>query len=369
MIFSLFFFIQVLHYASAGFKVDTQDLRFLVGEEKSFDLYLTEKLPSEATVILSSTQAGLVKIRPSVFNITKNDQNLHWNISVTALSPGYFVISTNVTPDITDISSAFVVVTIEKSLFVFYLSDVVGWIYFLTWTISFYPQVYENYKRKSVVGFSFDFLALNIVGFVMYALFNCGLYWIPEIERQYSERYPRSLIPVLFNDVFFSINAVAANLLIIWQCFIYEIGSQRVSITAKTINGIFGILAVVSLALSIAKVTLWLDFFYLCSYIKLVITIIKYIPQTYSNCVRKSTSGWSIATTLLDITGGILSMLQMILNSYNYNDWESIYGDITKFGLGLISTVLDAVLIFQHYVLYRYEPQLIKSHSFIDVLT
>lgn len=53
-------------------------------------------------MILSSTQAGLVKIRPSVFNITKNDQNLHWNISVTALSPGYFVISTNVTPDITE---------------------------------------------------------------------------------------------------------------------------------------------------------------------------------------------------------------------------------------------------------------------------
>ncbi|CAG5080899.1 Similar to CG17119: Cystinosin homolog (Drosophila melanogaster), partial [Cotesia congregata] len=279
--------------------------------------FCREKLPNEATVILSSTQAGLVKIRPSV------------------------------------VSSAFVVVTIEKSIFLFYLSEVVGWIYFLTWTISFYPQVYENIKRKSIVGFSFDFLALNIVGFVMYAIFNCGLYWIPEIEvpitmlmkilfqRQYSERYPRSLIPVLFNDVFFSINAVVANLIIMGQCFIYEIGSQRVSITAKILNGIFGILAVVSFALSIGKVILWLDFFYLCSYIKLVITIIKYIPQTYSNCVRKSTSGWSIATTLLDIIGGILSMLQMILNSYNYNDWESIYGDITKFALGLISTLFD----------------------------
>lgn len=80
------------------------------------------------------------------------------------------------------VSSAFVVVTIEKSIFLFYLSEVVGWIYFLTWTISFYPQVYENFKRKSVVGFSFDFLALNIVGFFMYVLFNCGFYWIPEIE-------------------------------------------------------------------------------------------------------------------------------------------------------------------------------------------
>ena len=27
-------------------------------------------------------------------------------------------------------------------------SDVVGWIYFAAWTFSFYPQIYENWKRK-----------------------------------------------------------------------------------------------------------------------------------------------------------------------------------------------------------------------------
>ena len=27
-------------------------------------------------------------------------------------------------------------------------SDVIGWLYFFAWSASFYPQSYENYKRK-----------------------------------------------------------------------------------------------------------------------------------------------------------------------------------------------------------------------------
>jgi PQ loop repeat. len=37
------------------------------------------------------------------------------------------------------------------------------------------------------------------------------------------------------------------------------------------------------------------------------------------NYRRKSTEGWSLGNIILDFTGGILSMLQMILNSYNYS--------------------------------------------------
>ena len=38
------------------------------------------------------------------------------------------------------------------------------------------------------------------------------------------------------------------------------------------------------------------------------------------NYKRKSTVGWSIGNIFLDFTGGILSMLQMIVNSYNYGN-------------------------------------------------
>jgi cystinosin len=36
------------------------------------------------------------------------------------------------------------------------------------------------------------------------------------------------------------------------------------------------------------------------------------------NYQRKSTVGWSIGTVLLDFAGGMFSLLQMILNSWNY---------------------------------------------------
>ena len=78
---------------------------------------------------------------------------------------------------------------------------IIGWIYFVAWSISFYPQVnislslsylllkanlpfqiILNFYRRSVVGLNFDFLAFNITGFVAYSAFNIGLYWIPEIQ-------------------------------------------------------------------------------------------------------------------------------------------------------------------------------------------
>jgi hypothetical protein len=38
-------------------------------------------------------------------------------------------------------------------------------VYFCFWSISFYPQAYLNYRRKSVVGLSLDFQLLNLLGF------------------------------------------------------------------------------------------------------------------------------------------------------------------------------------------------------------
>lgn len=89
------------------------------------------------------------------------------------------------------------------------------------------------------------------------------------------------------------------------------------------------------------------------SYVKLAITIIKYSPQAYMNYKRQATTGWSIHNILLDFTGGLFSIAQMFLISYNYDDWLSIFGNFTKFGLGLISIFFDIIFIVQHYILYK----------------
>lgn len=106
---------------------------------------------------------------------------------------------------------------------IYYISQVVGWIYFAAWSVSFYPQIYINFKRKSVVGLNFDFLALNFVGFFLYSLFNMGLFWNSGIEDEYFNRNPRGLNPVLINDVVFSLHAMLATSVTIYQCFVYEV--------------------------------------------------------------------------------------------------------------------------------------------------
>ncbi|XP_057331629.1 cystinosin homolog [Microplitis mediator] len=362
------FFFQVLQYVSADFKVDRHDLRVVVGHNESFNLNLTNKLSTDVYVTFNIQHEDLLKVNPATINITKNERDFLWNISVITLLPGHSVISTNVTPGIIDFSNAFVRVIIQRSTVLYHLSNVVGWVYFVAWSISFYPQIYTNYQRKSVVGLSFDFLSFNFVGFFMYALFNIGLYWIPVIESEYYHRYPKSLNPVQMNDVFFSIHAFCATSLTIGQCFIYETGVQRVSNTTRIIHGLFAIFIVISTILGIIKIIEWLDFLYFCSYIKLIISLIKYIPQAYSNYKRKSTVGWSIGNIILDFTGGSLSMLQMVLNAYNYDDWESIFGDPTKFGLGFISVIFDIFFLLQHYVFYKHGINLLDSDSIVDVL-
>lgn len=92
---------------------------------------------------------------------------------------------------------------------------------------------------------------------------------------------------------------------------------------------------------------------YTMSYVKLVITVVKYIPQAWVNYKRKSTVGWSISTILFDITGGVLSLLQLIIDSSFQNDWSGITGNPAKFLLGNVTIFFDLIFIVQHYILYR----------------
>lgn len=46
----------------------------------------------------------------------------------------------------------------------------------------------------SVVGLNFDFLALNLTGFIAYSVFNIGMFWVPYVQVNFLlifiARYP-----------------------------------------------------------------------------------------------------------------------------------------------------------------------------------
>ncbi|XP_006761551.2 PREDICTED: cystinosin isoform X1 [Myotis davidii] len=238
------------------------------------------------------------------------------------------------------------------------INQVVGWIYFAAWSISFYPQVIMNWRRKSVVGLSFDFVTLNLTGFVAYSVFNVGLFWIPHIKEQFFLKYPNGVNPVAINDIFFSLHAVALTLVVLVQCLLYERGDQRVSWPAIGFLVLSWLFALIIMILAAVGVITWLRFLFCFSYIKLAVTLVKYFPQAYMNFVYKSTEGWSIGNVLLDFTGGCFSLLQMFLQSYNNDHWTLVFGDPTKFGLGLFSIFFDIVFFIQHFCLYRRKPGL-----------
>ena len=93
-----------------------------------------------------------------------------------------------------------------------------------------------------------------------------------------------------------------------------------------------------------------------CGYIKATITLIKYSPQVYLNYQRKSTVGWSIANVILDFTGGLFSLLQLIIEAVG--NGKPIIADgafnVVKFSLSILSIFYNIIFLFQHYVLYKH---------------
>jgi len=149
------------------------------------------------------------------------------------------------------------------------------------------------------------------------------------------------------------VHAVAATAVTLIQIVIYDKGGQRLSTTCIVLSSCMLLSIVIVLFLAIFKVVLWMWFFYYLSYIKLAITLLKYIPQAYLNFKRKSTVGWNIWNVLLDFTGGLLSVGQMIFDGWRNDNWGGLVGDPVKFGLGFTSMVFDVIFMIQHYILYK----------------
>ncbi|KAF9985410.1 hypothetical protein BGZ75_003006 [Mortierella antarctica] len=185
-----------------------------------------------------------------------------------------------------------------------FISYVLGWTYFIAWSASFYPQAILNWRRKSVQGLSLDYIYLNVLGFLCYS-------------RQESHQ------KVSLWAKLYIVTAVVIAVVLAGQAAFGKQGRE------------------------------WIDVLYYLSTVKLVISFLKYCPQVYVNWHAKSTVGWSIHNILLDFTGGLLSIAQLVLDASIAGDWTGISGDLVKFGLGFLSIAFDLIFMAQHYILYR----------------
>jgi cystinosin len=93
-----------------------------------------------------------------------------------------------------------------------------------------------------------------------------------------------------------------------------------------------------------------LPYLYSLGTFKIVVTLIKYVPQAVLNYRRQSTVGWTIHNVLLDFTGGVCSVAQLFIDA---GSWALVVSNFPKLGLGLISMFFDCIFFFQHYCLYN----------------
>ncbi|RFU34992.1 hypothetical protein B7463_g1390, partial [Scytalidium lignicola] len=250
-----------------------------------------------------------------------------------------------------------------------FLSQVFGWVYTLCWSLSFYPQPILNFRRKSTTGTTIDFPAINLPGFAAYFISNLAFLYSPLIRHQYALRNNGLTPTVQFNDLAFAGHAVLLSFITLTQFYtplwgFKERNKSGVGVTIST--GVLGVLVgcVFGVLLTIFLVVFrndpdaktgwaWIDVVYAVSYVKLFITLVKYMPQVITNYCNHSTQGWAIEQILLDFVGGILSIAQLGIDSYLQRDWSGITGNPVKLALGNSSIVFDLIFIVQHYILYR----------------
>ncbi|XP_054802175.1 cystinosin homolog [Prosopis cineraria] len=230
--------------------------------------------------------------------------------------------------------------------------QLLGWSAFTCWSISFYPQVILNFRRKSVVGLNFDFALLNLIKHSSYLIYNASMFFSSAVQKQYFEEYGYGeMIPVAANDVAFSAHAVLLTAITLFQIVIYERGTQKISKLA------FGIVSVVLLTAAVCFFIAlpshsWLWLVSVFNTIQVCMTIIKYVPQAIMNFMRKSTDGFSIGNILLDFSGGISNYGQMVVQSIDQGSWVNFYGNVGKLMLSLVSVSFDIFFMCQHYVFY-----------------
>ncbi|KHN94602.1 cystinosin [Metarhizium album ARSEF 1941] len=253
--------------------------------------------------------------------------------------------------------------------FLTFVSGLFGWIYTFCWSASFYPQLILNLRRKSTSGTTVDFPFINVIGFVAYLVSNASLYYSPVIRSQYAARHNNLDPTVQFNDIVFALHASVISTVTLSQYllrsswgFARSAGGRPsriiVGVALGSLLGVFGIFLVVVSAAAKGPVDPamdWceLDVIYAVSYVKLLITLVKFTPQILANYSNQSTRGWSIWQVTLDFAGGVLSTGQQAIDSYLQHDWSGITGNPVKFALGNVSMVYDCIFLAQHYILYR----------------
>lgn len=220
-----------------------------------------------------------------------------------------------------------------------------GIIYTIVWSISFYFQLFLNYKLRSSEGYSLDFQYMNLFGFTYLSISNVHYM----LENNISAN---SII-----DLGFSVHALLISIVLYSQTFFFPRGVNRGNFGSYMILIIIALMIVdfYILDCKIYKGSIS-DVWIFMGLSKSLMSTFKYTYQLFLNYDRKNTRGFSVENVWLDFTGGYLSLIQTVLQ--NYHDGTSILDgktNVPKLLLSCVVMLFDILLLLQHYVMYKDE--------------
>lgn len=129
----------------------------------------------------------------------------------------------------------------------------------LCWSLSFYPQPINNFRRRSTSGLAIDFQTVNVLGFACYTVYAAAFLYSPVIRRQYAARNPVSPEPsVRFNDLAFAVHATILSALVYSQ-FYPQIWGFKVSRYQRASKPIAGLLWGSLLAIGVLTIIVLVD--------------------------------------------------------------------------------------------------------------
>jgi len=249
------------------------------------------------------------------------------------------------------------------------MSSIIGYIYFVIWSVAYYPQIITIYIDKSIDGLSTDYIVLTALECICYALYNSFFFWDKDVQQEYQDLNSGSNTPVLVesNDVAYSIHALLVSIAITLQVAYYH-GFRICPLSMITIALIMGLVLFSGIYITCILLHFhgfrWLYFLETMGLLKIVFGCASYIPQIILNYTRKSTEGYNMWAIYMDFAGGMLSILQIVLDSIDIGDLrEGIMGNWVKLALGLITLCVDSILLIQHYILYKKVPESAKLCS------
>jgi cystinosin len=147
------------------------------------------------------------------------------------------------------------------------------------------------------------------------------------------------------SDVVFSLHGSIMSVILVAQIFYFGgFRTTPVSKITKYILSIVFLVCSIYVALIMARTPgfLWIDFLYLLASIKMFLGIGSYMSQVLLNFTRKSTQGFNVWNIILDCTGGLLSLFQLIFDAADMKALRvGIMGNWAKLVVSLISLFFD----------------------------